>query len=299
MAGKRSTNLRKGDLAEGIGIEMLRSFTAVAPVPRSEDIGIDVICTLLRPEGTLQYAEDSFYVQIKAASISEIAYQAEEYTWLCNLLLPMFIARVNLEASQLELFSMQRVFTRARRSCKGVKVYLGECTEDLDQDIGFIPLGYPILRWTIADAAKESFHKDTYQIMKAWVMHEQKNRLLQQASRCQELEWSTNEFPSAGTTTISAGDKDIKKLLEGIAPFVLPLVDSLLGQVCSGQGEALKPLKSVVELDQLVRTYDVETDPAPVIWLLAIKNLTKGMSADEKKIRLPQILAELGIPVNE
>ena len=70
MPGKRSNNLRKGDLAEGFSILALRSFTAVAPVPREEDVGIDVICTLLRPEGKLLYAEDSFFVQIKSASIS-------------------------------------------------------------------------------------------------------------------------------------------------------------------------------------------------------------------------------------
>jgi len=96
MPGKRSTNFRKGDRAEGFGIQAFRSFAAVAPVPREEDIGIDVICTLLRPEGALQYAEDSFFVQIKAASVSDITYEDNDYTWLCDLLLPIFIARVNL-----------------------------------------------------------------------------------------------------------------------------------------------------------------------------------------------------------
>lgn len=299
MAGRRSTNLRKGDLAEGLGIEMLRAFTAVAPVPRSEDIGVDVICMLLRPDGAMQYAEDSFYVQIKSASISEITYQDDAYIWLCKLLLPIFIARVNLVAAQIEIFSMQRVFTRAQRSSKGVKVYLGECAEDLSQDICLISLGQPILQWKFSEIAAESFHEDKYQIMKAWVMHEQRNRLLRQAHRCQEVEWSINKFPSVGATKIGANDEDIKKLLEGIAPLLFPLADSLIGQACSGQSEALKSLKSVLELDKLVRIYEVETDPAPVIWLLAIKNLMKGMSGNEKKERLPQILKDLGIPTNE
>lgn len=62
MPGKRSTNLRKGDRTEEFGIEVLRSFAAIGPVLREEDVGIDVICTLLRPERALQYAEDSFFV---------------------------------------------------------------------------------------------------------------------------------------------------------------------------------------------------------------------------------------------
>lgn len=299
MTGRRSTNLRKGDLAEGLGIEMLRAFTAVAPVPRSEDIGVDVICTLLRPDGAMQYAEDSFYVQIKSASISEITYQDDAYSWLCELFLPIFIARINLVATQIEIFSIQRVFTRAQRFSKGVKIYLGECDEDLSQDVCLIPLGQPILQWKFSEIATGSFHEDKYKIMKAWVMHEQKNKLLRKAHRGQELEWSTNKFPRVSVTRIGARDEDIKKLLEGIAPFLFPLADSLMGQACCGESEALKSLKRVLELDKLVQSYGVETDPAPVIWLLVIKNLIKGMSGDEKKERLPQILKDLGIPTNE
>jgi hypothetical protein len=299
MAGRRSTNLRKGDLAEGLGIEMLRAFTAVAPVPRSEDIGVDVICTLLRPDGAMQYAEDSFYVQIKSASIFEITYQDDSYSWLCELFLPIFIARVNLVAAQIEIFSMQRVFTRVKHSSKGVKVYLGECNEDLSQNICLISLGQPILQWGFSEIAEESFHDHKYKIMKAWVRHEQRNRLLRQAYRCQELEWSINKLPSEGSTKIGANDKNIKKLLEGIAPFLFPLADSLIGQVYSGNGEALKSLKTVLELDRLVRIYEVETDPLPVIGLLVIKNLMKDMSIDEKKEALPQILKDLGMSTNE
>ncbi|MBD2066255.1 hypothetical protein H6F93_01710 [Leptolyngbya sp. FACHB-671] len=299
MPGKRSTNLRKGDRAEGFGIQALRSFAAVAPVPREEDIGIDIICTLLRPEGALQYAEDSFFVQIKSVSVSEITYEDDDYIWLCNLLLPIFIARVDLGASKIEIFSMQRVFTRAKRSCKGVKVYLGEGDSNSDQDVDCVPLGHPILEWTSADEAKPSFHEDIYQIMKAWVMHEQKNRLLRQAHRCQELDWTTNKFPRIGTARIGADDEALRNLLEGIAPFLFPLADSLLGQFCSGDVEVVKPLKSVFELDQLIRLSGVETDPAPTIWLLAIKNLAKSMNEEERKTQLPQILKEWGFPVNE
>ena len=194
---------------------------------------------------------------------------------------------------------MQRVFTRARRTCKGVKVYLGEGDPDLDRDICFIPLGNSILQWTSAEEAKESFHEEIYQIMKAWVMHEQKNRLLRQAHRCQEFDWSTNHFPRIGSTRIGADNEALKNLLEGIAPFLFPLADSLFGQIYSGRMEVLKPLKSVFELDQLVRMYDVETDPAPTIWLLAIKNLAKSMSEEDRKTQLPQILKEWGFPVNE
>lgn len=47
MPAKRSSNFRRGDLAEGYGIQSLRSFSAVALVPREEDIGIIDVRSLI------------------------------------------------------------------------------------------------------------------------------------------------------------------------------------------------------------------------------------------------------------
>lgn len=46
---QRLANTRSGDLAEGMGIEMLRSIALVAPVPQPEDVGVDAFATLLKP----------------------------------------------------------------------------------------------------------------------------------------------------------------------------------------------------------------------------------------------------------
>ena len=43
MPGKLSRNLRKGHLAEDIGISVLRGFTAVADTRVQDDIGIDAL----------------------------------------------------------------------------------------------------------------------------------------------------------------------------------------------------------------------------------------------------------------
>jgi hypothetical protein len=50
MTAMLLSSYRAGNLAEGIGLEMLRRFAAVAPVERPEDIGIDAMCTLFRAE---------------------------------------------------------------------------------------------------------------------------------------------------------------------------------------------------------------------------------------------------------
>jgi hypothetical protein len=65
MPGSRGKNWRGGDLAEGLGLEFLRPFAFIAPVPRTEDIGIDAVATLFRRETHELIAQDSFLVQAK------------------------------------------------------------------------------------------------------------------------------------------------------------------------------------------------------------------------------------------
>jgi hypothetical protein len=66
MPGRQDGNLRGGHLSQGFGLEFLRPFAFVAPVPPSEDVGADAIATLFRRVGRNLLAEDSFVVQVKS-----------------------------------------------------------------------------------------------------------------------------------------------------------------------------------------------------------------------------------------
>jgi hypothetical protein len=304
MAGRRSTNLRKGDLAEGLGIEMLRSFTAVAPVPRSEDIGIDVICTLLRPEAGMQYAEDSFYVQIKSVSVSAIDYREEAYKWLWNLSLPIFVARVSISDAYIEIFSMQRVFTRAKPFSQGVKVLLGE--KDSNQDNYSVNLGQPILKWHFNEIAGKGFHEGKYQIMKAWVRHEHENWFLRRAKRSKELSWNTNRQPwiTGSSFSVNASNGNIVNILEEMHPFLRQLVAIFLEKVINERkDEDFGFLLSSVRLYNLANKYQFMKDPlsAPDILMLCINTLDKiylkeGIENNEaRRKRILAFLRNLGL----
>ena len=82
MASQRHGGFLQGDLAEELGVFLLRSLAFVAPVPRMEDHGLDAIATLFRRDGAMLVAEDSFYVQMKAASKRTIKYVGQQATWL-------------------------------------------------------------------------------------------------------------------------------------------------------------------------------------------------------------------------
>jgi hypothetical protein len=106
MPAFRGVNLRSGDLAEQLGLFLLQSLALVAPVPRTEDIGIDAVVTLLTRFDSKRFiAEDSFLVQIKSCSQNKIRYEAEQVNWLKGLKLPLFIAIVNKNSFSVRLFS--------------------------------------------------------------------------------------------------------------------------------------------------------------------------------------------------
>lgn len=78
----------------------------VAQIPRTEDVGIDVVATLIKDfDGHRYVAEDSFFVQIESSSFREIVYKEDEIRWLSELQLPYFIASVNRKKASIELYS--------------------------------------------------------------------------------------------------------------------------------------------------------------------------------------------------
>lgn len=65
MPATRGINLRSGDLAEQLGLFLLQTVSLTAPVPRTEDVGIDVISTLIRKFDQYSYiAANSFSCQL-------------------------------------------------------------------------------------------------------------------------------------------------------------------------------------------------------------------------------------------
>src|SRR5215510_13097759 len=104
MPGRLRTSFRSGNLAEHLGLLLLRGIAAVADVPRTEDIGLDAVATLLRrdTDGNC-YAEDSFGVQLKAISEESLEYRDHGLNWFRAQSQPIFIGRVSLADAKISL----------------------------------------------------------------------------------------------------------------------------------------------------------------------------------------------------
>src|SRR5260370_19065252 len=106
MPGSRPPNPRSGHIHEELGNLLLRRVALVAPVPSTEDVGIDTVATLLRSESSERLIpEDTFAVQFKASSVDTVEYpDLTAATWLMNLQLPFFIGRVRMKEAAVDLF---------------------------------------------------------------------------------------------------------------------------------------------------------------------------------------------------
>src|SRR5256885_10736823 len=102
MPGRLRASFRSGNLAEDLGLLLLKGIAAVADVTRPEDVGLDAIATLLRRDSDGNcYAEDSFLVQLKADSVRTLRYRDHQLDWLVSQMQPLFIGLVSLANSQI------------------------------------------------------------------------------------------------------------------------------------------------------------------------------------------------------
>lgn len=219
MPARRGKNFRSGDLVEQLGMYLLQSVALVAPVPRTEDVGIDVVCTLISDYNQYSYlAEDSFYVQIKSNGVKEIEYSDVEVEWLTNLKLPFFIAIVDKEETKVSLYSCKRLYDAIamKKDRSSIRLIFANSETDnvfdlVDEEQTDIYLGIPIVEWSIADLMNDGVNVKNlfFNIMKEHV------RIIHEAMELYVLGcgmsyvWKTNEMPeeigakACGTLNIS------------------------------------------------------------------------------------------------
>lgn len=205
MPARRGKNFRSGDLAEQLGLYLLQSVALVAPVPRTEDIGIDVVCTLISEYDQYSYlAEDSFYVQIKSGSVREIEYSDVGVQWLTNLKLPLFVAVVDKAETKVSIYTCKRLYDAIalKKDRKEIKLILAENKNEnifdlVDEEQTDIFLGPPIVEWKLSNLMNEETKIKTlfFNVMKEHI------RIIHEAMELYTIGcgtsyvWKTNETP--------------------------------------------------------------------------------------------------------
>ena len=234
MPAFKGKNLRSGDIAEQVGLLLLQSVSLVAPVPRTEDIGIDAVATLITDYNNYNYiAEDSFLVQIKSSSVTEVEFTKGQVKWLCDLQLPLFIASVDRKTSSIKIFSTHSLSNAIVENANRERINF-VLTKNYDGDIPGknssidLPIGPHILEWSLESLEKNSdFIKEFYQIMKSHILLVKKAIETRRVGFVELATWNTGSPPSVYGSMIHP-IADAKVLDETTAPYFSALLKNMV-----------------------------------------------------------------------
>jgi hypothetical protein len=234
MPAFRGKNLRSGDLAEELGILLLQNVALVAPIPRTEDVGIDAVATLIQEYDGYKYiAEDSFLVQIKSTSVSEITFKNGAVKWLSELELPFFIATVDRKTSTINLFS-----THYLSDVLVENPHREEITLDLKDSSTYdccnknksvkVPVGPCIISWSLEVLeTNKNFSNEFYDLLKSHITMSKKSIETRRVGVVELTSWETGKKPIVIGTKIKSG-KGSQEVDEVIAPYFNSLLFNLI-----------------------------------------------------------------------
>jgi|RhiMetdeSRZDD1v2_1073273.scaffolds.fasta_scaffold53131_5 hypothetical protein len=227
MPGRLDSNLRQGNFQEELGVLLLRTFCAVAPVPRTEDVGVDVVATLLeRIDNRVLFAKENFLIQLKASSVSHILYEGDSLKWLLSLKIPFFVGSVNSKKASISIYTTHRIKVHGGRNTR-LDLHLKQCREGRAyymmprsywyndrHNIARIYLGEPIVVLSLSNIKTWLEGNRIYNLMKKWIEVEDKTINALNTGYAQEYIWKTGVEPIPWQESFEGGgSKYVKSIL--------------------------------------------------------------------------------------
>jgi len=209
----------------------------VAPIPRTEDVGIDVVATLIKDfDGYRYIAENSFFVQIKSSSVGEIIYKKNEIKWLSELQLPYFIASVNRKTASIELYSTHYLWDTIATNPGREEIILeikdcpGYDCSNTDKSIR-VPTGPCILTWSLQTFENNNdFLKQFYELLKSHILITKTAIETRRVGVVELVEWKTGE------KSVSLGIKiNSSNSIEDADEIISPHFNSFLHKLMFGE----------------------------------------------------------------
>jgi len=175
MSGSRQSNFREGDRSEYLAVYFLSALGLVASVPRQEDIGFDLVCSIADNDvGRLTF-NSQYLVSVKSLSSPCIDLQPSpsedgklsHIRWLFRLELPLLLAVVDKSKEELRLYStLPAYFVYYSHPDCGALTLIPRITDEDRSDVGrpkmgravrslpgryhyLVDLGHPVVRGTV------------------------------------------------------------------------------------------------------------------------------------------------------
>lgn len=175
----RYFNFREGDRSEYLATYFFSAVGLVTPVPRQEDIGFDLVCSIADQETGRLTFNYQYLLSVKSLSTPNIDLKPAKsedgslphIAWLFRQELPLLLAVVDKEGQEVRVYSTLPIWFLyfENRDCGSVSL-VPRTTDEQWGDVGrlvkgdeldnlkgsfhyTVDLGHPIVRATIADLA--------------------------------------------------------------------------------------------------------------------------------------------------
>lgn len=263
--GRLAANFRRANIAEGLAIQMFRPFSAISPVPREEDYGIDFIGTLIKKEGRVLTAEDSFLVQIKTATSPIFSFSGDGIEWLRNLKLPYFPVVADLNLGKVSIYTLNSFHFPLFTSIVNTYNFVVQNDHNEGDGLDDFPLGDPILEWSLTDCINPGFAEWAYNVFIPFVRIEANNFRYGKLWRFEQFNAETYRFDSSNSIKsplkipieimeISPGDGEV--IQSTLRAVIGPFANWASNQIYKGDKSS-----SLLKLREALRELDFDPDP--------------------------------------
>jgi hypothetical protein len=172
-------NFREGYRSEYLAHYIFSSFGPAIPVAREDDFGLDLICNISKSDGKVQLVESSYGIQIKSIKTEFKFTKKEAIKWLFHLDFPLLFAEIDKTNLSIKIFStwslnwfLLRINSAEDSSWPSEISFVPSNSEDFgspDPDTGVIPIGKPILDFSLDDLTDNIKREYFQNVLKEWI----------------------------------------------------------------------------------------------------------------------------------
>jgi hypothetical protein len=180
--GSIATNLHEGSRSEYLAQYVFSSFGTAVPVPRQEDTGLDIYCTLLERDGPLAWPRAYYSVQVKSTMEPWTFASPDSVRWIIEHPLPIFLCIVLKAEPRILIYPTTPRFAAWILPLHKNHLALIPGTEKRAQPIktswevgSSFELKAPILNFTIQEALDDTFRARLVDVLKLWIRYDMDN----------------------------------------------------------------------------------------------------------------------------
>jgi hypothetical protein len=235
MVGSVAASLHEGSRSEYLAQYIFSGFGTAVPVPRQEDSGLDIYCTLLERRGQRAWPVAYYSVQVKSTMAPWVFNGAESVRWLIEHPLPIFLCVVEKAEARILVYHTSPRFAAWILPTLPQRLELIPGTDTKAQTVGWdkgdrFQLNAPILNFTVQQVLDRSFRAHVAEVLKFWIEYDIQNLVRIRVGI--PFFWAHADYET-NTTKYKGWTKQGGRFRDDVLPRAERSVKELLGSLAS------------------------------------------------------------------